>query len=53
MNKLFETWIICSKTIFSDSTAGCRRRKYGYPEKSKPDRIRNKKSFQTDISTGG
>ncbi len=45
MNKLFKTWIICSKTIFSDST-GCRRRKYGYHEKSKPDRIKNKKVFR-------
>jgi hypothetical protein len=45
MNKLFKTWIICSKTIFSDST-GCKRRKYGYHEKSKPNRIRHKKVFR-------
>jgi hypothetical protein len=47
MNKLFKSWIICSKTFFSDST-GCRRRKYSYHEKSKPDRIRYKKCFQID-----
>ena len=45
MNKLFKTWMIFSKTIFSDST-GCRRRKYGYDEKSKPNRIRYKKVFR-------
>ena len=45
LNKLFETLIMCSKSFFSDSE-GCRRRKYGSHEKSKPNRIRYKKVFR-------